>query len=30
MSAARRAVLKAGWTKAVKRSRAWIEVANGD
>ena len=30
MSAARRAVLKAGWTKAVKRSRAWIEVADGD
>ena len=30
MSAARRAVLKAGWIKAVKRSRAWIEVADGD
>ena len=30
MSAARRAALKAGWTKAVKRSRAWVEAAEGD
>ncbi len=29
MSAARRAALKAGWTKAVKRSRAWVEAAEG-
>ncbi len=30
MSAARRAALKAGWIKAVKRSRAWVEAAEGD
>jgi len=30
MSAARRAALKAGWSKAVKRSRAWVEAAEGD
>jgi len=30
MSAARRAALKAGWSKAVKRSRAWAEAAEGD
>ena len=30
MSATRRAALKAGWTKAIKRSKAWIEVANED
>ena len=30
MSAARRAALKAGWAKAVKRSRAWVEAAEGD
>jgi glycerol kinase len=30
MSAARRAALKAGWTKAVKRSRAWVEAAEED
>jgi glycerol kinase len=30
MSAARRAALKAGWTKAVKRSRAWVEAAERD
>ena len=30
MSATRRAILKAGWTKAVKRSRAWVEAVEGD
>jgi glycerol kinase len=30
MSAACRAALKAGWIKAVKRSRAWAEAAEGD
>ncbi len=30
MSAARRAALKAGWIKAVKRSRAWVEAVEGD
>jgi len=30
MPVARRAALKAGWTKAVKRSRAWVEAADGD
>jgi glycerol kinase len=30
ISAARRAALKAGWIKAVKRSRAWAEAAEGD
>ncbi|HKQ25061.1 MAG TPA: glycerol kinase GlpK [Burkholderiales bacterium] len=30
MSAARRAALKAGWAKAVKRSRAWVEAGEGD
>ena len=30
ISAARRAVLKAGWAKAVKRSRAWVEAPAGD
>jgi len=30
MSAALRAALKAGWTKAVKRSRAWVEAAERD
>jgi glycerol kinase len=30
MSAARRAALKAGWKEAVKRSRAWIDAAEGD
>jgi len=30
MSAARRAALKAGWTRAVKRSRAWDEAVEGD
>jgi glycerol kinase len=29
MPAARRAALKAGWTKAVKRSRAWTESTDG-
>ena len=29
MSAARRAALMAGWTKAVKRSRAWVEAPEG-
>ena len=29
MSAARRAALKADWTKAVKRARAWTDSANG-
>ncbi len=30
MSAAHRAALKAGWAKAVKRSRAWVEAAERD
>ena len=30
MSSVRRAALKAGWIKAVKRSRAWVEAVEGD
>jgi len=30
MSAARRAALKSGWSKAVKRSRAWADASEGN
>ncbi len=30
MSAARRATLKSGWSKAVKRSRAWADASEGN